>query len=429
MEGTDITCVAASCSSQSGATGATTIETNGVILPGLIDSHNHGLFNEFDEDDWNPGKLFSNHTQWNSTSEPRYGEVVDAKQYLESVSAGANVSCEMAKYAETKAIIAGTTSFLMAPGATERKCYASVARTIDTGFNDLPDDKMRVSISIPASATATSVCNDFTAGTTNRYVVHCGEGINESARKEFDNLTTVSGGCLAAPQTTVVHGTALGTPEFTIMAQNDMKLVWSPKSNVFLYGQTTDIPAAMAAGVKIIALAPDWALGGSVNMLDELRFADSWDNQHFGDVLTPERLFHMVTSDAAIALGIDQYVGTLEVGKRADITIIGGTIADPYGALLAAKPQTVRLVMLDGRVLYGDKALEAAGPATPGCEALDVCGVQKFLCIAENDTADKLNQTFAEVKSVLETELASYDTTVSPAGGPLSPIAPLTKCN
>ena len=95
-------------------------------------------------------------------------------------------------------------------------------------------------------------------------------------------------------------------------------------------------------------------------MLDELRFADSWDNQHFGDVLTPERLFHMVTSDAAIALGIDQYVGTLEVGKRADITIIGGTIADPYGALLAAKPQTVRLVMLDGRVLYGDKALEAA---------------------------------------------------------------------
>ncbi len=42
--------------------------------------------------------------------------------------------------------------------------------------------------------------------------------------------------------------------------------------------------------------------------------------------------------------------------------------------------------MVDGRVLYGDDALKAAGPATPGCEPLDVCGVQKFLCLAEDST-------------------------------------------
>ncbi len=265
VEGTDITCVAASCSGQSGATGATTIDTNGVILPGLIDSHNHGLFNTFDEDDWNPGKLFQNHNQWTGSSEPRYGEVVDAKQYLEGVSTGANVSCEMDKYAETKAIIAGTTSFLLAGGAAQRKCYGSVARTIDTTYNDLPADKMQVSsIQIPDTADATKICDNFTSGTTNRYVVHCGEGLDETARKEFDALTTVASGCLKAPETTIVHGTAFDTPEFTIMAAADMKLVWSPKSNVFLYGKTTDIPKAIAAGVKTIALAPDWALGGSV---------------------------------------------------------------------------------------------------------------------------------------------------------------------
>lgn len=429
VEGNLITCVASSCSSEAGAAGATVIQSNGVILPGLIDAHNHGLFNLFDEDDWNPTKLFQNHTQWNSTSEPRYGAVVDAKQYLESVSAGANVSCEMAKWAETKAIVAGTTSFLLAPGATERKCYAASARTIDTSYNGLPDDKIRTSISVPSSSAATSACNAINAGTTNSYVVHIAEGIDATSRKEFDSLMAAASGCFNSKETTIVHGTSLLAAQFTQMAAAGMKLVWSPKSNVFLYNQTTDIPGAMAAGVTTIALAPDWALGGGINMLEELRFAEDWDNKNFGDALSTARLFQMVTIDAAKALGVEQYLGSLEVGKRADITIIGGTLADPYGDLLRTAPESVRLVMVDGRVAYGDKALQAAGPSAPGCEALDVCGVDKFLCLAESSTADKLNQTLAEVRTVLETELTKYDTTQSPVGGPLSPLAPLFKCN
>jgi cytosine/adenosine deaminase-related metal-dependent hydrolase len=434
VEGNTLTCVAVSCSAQGGAAGATVIDTNGVILPGMIDAHNHGLFDVFDESHWTPQQLYDNHNDW--TNEARYGEVVDAKQWLESTSGG-DVRCELDKYAELKALVAGTTSVLVAAGATLPACFGSLARTIDTQHNDLPDDPIQTSISVPTNSGANSVCTNFWDGDTDAYVVHVAEGTDQSAKNEFTTLIArgdascaVPGGCagcLQAPQTTIVHGTALGTPEFQTMATAGMALVWSPKSNVFLYGSTTRIDLAIAAGVQTIALGPDWSLGGSVNLLDELRFAAQIDDGSLGDVLDSERLFRMVTIDAAKALAVDAWIGSLEPGKRADLAVVGLTRADPYDSLLDATPALVRLVMVDGRVLYGDAHLSAAGPAAPGCEALNVCGASKFLCAAEASSTDKLDQTYLDVKTALETAIGSY-APGTPLSAPLLPIAPLVKC-
>jgi hypothetical protein len=65
--------------------------------------------------------------------------------------------------------------------------------------------------------------------------------------------------------------------------------------------------------------------------------------------------------------------------------------------------------MVGGKVLYGDDQLQAAGPATPGCEKIDMCGRQKFICVAEATTSDKLDETFAQIKSKLETALTDLD--------------------
>jgi cytosine/adenosine deaminase-related metal-dependent hydrolase len=52
-------------------------------------------------------------------------------------------------------------------------------------------------------------------------------------------------------------------------------LFWSPRSNLELYGATANIGAALDAGVEI-ALAPDWAVTGSSNILNELKVASLW---------------------------------------------------------------------------------------------------------------------------------------------------------
>ncbi|MCU0683192.1 MAG: hypothetical protein MUF34_13280 [Polyangiaceae bacterium] len=49
VQGDTLTCVAPSCASAPGASNATVVDTHGIILPGLVDVHNHILFDIFDE--------------------------------------------------------------------------------------------------------------------------------------------------------------------------------------------------------------------------------------------------------------------------------------------------------------------------------------------------------------------------------------------
>jgi len=443
VEGQKITCVAAGdqCSTQAGAAGATVIDTQGIIAPGMIDTHNHILFDVFDGDDWKPTQVYTNHNQW--TSEPRYAAMLDVKQCLVNDSQGkptwcANTSygtaagslrCEFDKFGELKALVAGTTSVVGLPG-TSSACFGSIARSIDVSQNGLGTDTIQTSATFPPSTTsADGVCNNFASGSTTAYLIHCGEGTDATALGEFATLSSVTTtpGCLLAPQTTITHGTAFGAAEFASMAQHGMKLTWSPASNVSLYGQTADIPMALAAGVTV-ALAPDWSMGGSQSLLDEMRFADAWDNAHFGDRLAASDLLAMTTTNAASALALSDKIGRIAVGYLADLAVYAGDTTKPYDAVVAATPKDVELVMVGGVVVYGDAALVAAGPAQPPCEMLDVCGSQKFLCIATSDTANKLSQTYADIKAALDKGMMDADAQTPGDGFNFAPLAPLVRC-
>ncbi|MDB4943702.1 MAG: hypothetical protein JWP97_3236 [Labilithrix sp.] len=441
VEGTLITCVAPGlgCQGQVGATGATIIDTHGVIAPGLIDTHNHILFDIFDDQDWLPSQTYTNHNAW--TAEPRYQAMLDVKQCLEDASQGkptwcpstydgpGSLKCEMDKWGELKGLVAGTTSIVGLAGTTSA-CFGSVARSIDAVQSGLGQDKVQTSALFPPSKSAADgVCANYTSGKTDAYLIHVGEGTDEAARAEFARLGTAStsAGCLYAGQTTITHGTAFGSAEFTQMAAAGMRLTWSPASNVALYGTTTDIPAALDAGVGI-ALAPDWSMGGSQNLLDELRFADAWDDAHFGNRLGARELVAMTTTSAAAALGLTGRIGSLVVGGLADLMVVTAASADPYASIVAARPKDVRLTIVGGRVLFGDKALEPAAPTAPGCESITLCGTAKFLCVAEDSAASKLNQTHAMIKAALEAALTDVDA-VTPDGYDFAPLAPLVKCN
>jgi cytosine/adenosine deaminase-related metal-dependent hydrolase len=429
VRGREIACVGPSCP----ADGATVIETEGIIYPGLIDAHNHTAFDLFDEHDWNPGPIYQNHNAW-PRKDARYKEVISAKKHLES-STGPNLACEMVKYGELKALIAGTTSVLLAPKLTVRSCFASLARTIDTRFNDLDGkDAIQTSISVPTASKAKDICDAIDNKTTKAYVVHVGEGVDETSRREFDTLGKRHEGCLLRSETTIIHGTAFTKAEFEAMAAKKMGLVWSPKSNLFLYTRQDGSPAvpridlAIQAGVEKIALGPDWALGGSQNLLDELRVARKLAADSGWTAVTDERLFRMVTIDAAKVLGVDDQLGSIEVHKRADLVVVAAA-GEPYDALLRATPKEIRLVMVDGNVLYGDQSLLSSA-AFPSCDSFDACGAAKFLCVAEPDgtPADKRKQRLKEVADSLTDALKAYQKKLPQGVKEFTPLAPLVKC-
>ncbi len=82
---------------------------------------------------------------------------------------------------------------------------------------------------------------------------------------------------------------------FVEMAGHGVSLIWSPRSNLELYGSTADVAAAKAAHVKI-ALAPDWSPTGSDGLLAELNYAAAWNDTQTPHPFTDRELVAMATS-------------------------------------------------------------------------------------------------------------------------------------
>ena len=214
------------------------------------------------------------------------------------------------------------------------------------------------------------------------YGPHVAEGVDTEARNEFLCLT---GGRKDAvnpldDRTALVHGIGLRAEDVQTMAERGMALIWSPRSNLSLYGDTASVTLMDALGVPI-ALGTDWIVSGSMNVLRELACADEFNATHLGGYFEDEALWRMATVGAAEALGADAAIGVLETGTTADVAVFEKSGRDAHRAILEAGPGEVALVLRAGRALSGNTAVVAALEA--GCDEIgDVCGRDKRVCFA-----------------------------------------------
>lgn len=451
LVGTDGTIACAepgdACANDPKAEGAARFNVVGVIAPGLIDTHNHILFDIFDGTDWLPSKVYQNHNEW--PNEPRYKEMIDIKQCIVDDSQGKptwcparldgtanSLRCEVTKYGELKAVVAGTTSVTGLAGSAF-PCFGSLARSIDTQFNGLDSDKVQTAAITPSRATADGVCANYAAGKTAAYLIHVGEGVDAKSLAEWADLgaATTNPGCLYAPQTAITHGTAFGDAEFSAMKEKGMKLVWSPASNMALYNATTNVALALDKGI-LVALAPDWSMGGSPNLLDELRVAKKVSDDKWKGRLKPREIFEMATKNAATVLALGDRLGTIKKGYEADLFVVpkAASGGDAYDAVLAAHAKDVRLTMIAGKVIYGDASLKQIAAFGDACEDLDLCSAKKFVCVAVPGTqTDKLGQKYADIKALLDAALKELDEARVTVGAKtdglkFSPLTPLAAC-
>ena len=173
------------------------------------------------------------------------------------------------------------------------------------------------------------------------------------------------------------------------------KLVWSPLSNLLLYGKTAAVYDALAAGV-LVSLGTDWTPSGSPNLLTELKVADrtlrdtlllgerrsivsdltaGYGTQDRGaaERALDQLLVEMVTINPATTVRWDDQVGSIEIGKAADLLVIDARSApqkregipeSPYRRLIDATEQDVALVMVGGIAQAGD--VEVMSSLKPG---------------------------------------------------------------
>lgn len=376
VEGGRIRCVGARGACATQAAGATEISGSGVLAPGLVDAHNHIAYDWLPE--WQSGRIWNDNGQWRD--DPAYEAYV--QPYNDNKDTAASI-CAMVGWGELRALAHGTTTVYGNP--LQRQCFRGLARNaeLSTGYNGFARDRMRsnaLGIDVVDAAAATSLIDAMNAGDVTAYMIHIAEGKTSRSRAELDEL---AGFGLLRPETVIIHGTALFPEDFERLAVAGTKLVWSPSSNMALYADTTDVGAAIAAGVPL-ALAPDWTVSGSGSMLGELAFARDWLDTHESGLLSDQDLIEMVTAAPSDHMGLRSEIGRLENGLHADLVWFDVPSADPYAALVHATAPAVRLVVIGGVPTYGDASLLARIPDAPAtCHPIDACGRAKRVCGSE----------------------------------------------
>jgi 5-methylthioadenosine/S-adenosylhomocysteine deaminase len=200
------------------------------------------------------------------------------------------------------------------------------------------------------------------------------------------------------PQVVGIHSTALTPAQLAEMGQAGMKIVWSPLSNLLLYGKTTDIPTALANHIPV-ALAPDWSPSGSANLLGELKVADRVNRERFGGVISDAQLVAMATSVPASIAGLGDKIGTIAPGLYADLVVVRPSVKGAYRAVIEAQPADVLLTTISGAALYGDPALVGGVAQKHVYVTVSACGAPRQLAIGDDATTseslDQIAATFA----------------------------------
>ena len=152
--------------------------------------------------------------------------------------------------------------------------------------------------------------------------------------------------------------------EQALLAEHDVKVMHCPGSNLKLGSGVAPVPEMRARGITVSLGADGAACNNRLDMFEEMRLAAVLQamRQHPG-VLPARDVLWMATRAGARTLGLDDEIGSLEPGKRADIIVVdrdrlhARAGPDPYSTLVyAARGSDVRTTIVDGEVLVDDFA-------------------------------------------------------------------------
>ena len=336
-----------------------------LVLPGFIDLHNHIGFNTLPL--WTePSQKtpFLHHDSW-----PR------AATYAPSISWPANALVQAAPeavlaYVQLRALVGGTASIQGWPTANRQ--HVQVLRNVDDETAGGTNHNLIITSALTkAPLDLARVAQQQRAGAG--FIYHCAEGQQGTVvAREFADASNA--GCLT--RTFVgVHLSAVAPADWKRWSKaQGGALAWSPFSNLWLYGMTTDVKAALGQDVSV-CLGSDWGPSGTKNVQGEIKVAKI-ASRKLGLGLSDKDLVHMITANPGDVLARcwKKSVGRLVAGAFGDVTVIRATAGEKPGAkavwtqIVESTEADVMLVVYNGIPRYGDAALMTAptlGPSSP----------------------------------------------------------------
>lgn len=198
---------------------------------------------------------------------------------------------------------------------------------------------------------------------------HASENRDEIALVEREtglrNIAYLNQVGLTSPQTVLAHCVHINDQEMEIVKSSGTHVAHCPSSNLKLGSGFARVPEMVERGISVSLGSDGAACNNRLDMFTEMRTAALIQKAvHGAEVLPALQMLRMATIGGAAALGLDREIGSIEVGKRADLSLVNieslhtSPHPDPVSTLVyAAQPGDVETVLVDGRVLMRERQL------------------------------------------------------------------------
>ncbi len=162
------------------------------------------------------------------------------------------------------------------------------------------------------------------------------------------------------------HTVHINDAEIDLLKKYGIGSAHCPQSNMKLASGVAPIPQMLAKDVAVGLGTDGAASNNDLNMWEEMDSAAKLHKAFSGDpkVVTAEQAFEMATIRGARALHLENLIGSIEAGKRADIVIVNANALnqtpyyDIYSLLVyATKASDVRTVIINGKMIMLERRL------------------------------------------------------------------------
>lgn len=202
-------------------------------------------------------------------------------------------------------------------------------------------------LSIHASETATEVRN-------------CTDRYGQTPIQHLDQLGLLS------EKTILAHCVHLDEDDYKILSSRGVVVSHCPLSNLKMASGIADVVKMTQAGIKVTLGTDGPVSGNDLSPWLTMRLAAILQKTLHQDprLLPAEQVLALMTRNAAACLGLGEHIGSLEVGKNADILLVDGNRPhaipsyDPYSTLIySVGREDVNTVIVNGRVLMREHKL------------------------------------------------------------------------
>jgi 5-methylthioadenosine/S-adenosylhomocysteine deaminase len=184
----------------------------------------------------------------------------------------------------------------------------------------------------------------------------------ETGRTNIEYLRDVG---LAANNVVLAHCVHVGEGDIDILRKTGTHVAHCPSSNLKLGSGIAPVVEMLERGIPISLGADGAPCNNRLDMFTEMRSAALIQKaMHGPEVLPALTMLRMATIDGARALGLEEQIGSIEVGKRADLTVLNIEALhttphpDPISSIVyAADARDVETVIIDGKIVMREGEL------------------------------------------------------------------------